>query len=392
MIKNLIKIMLIVSIAGMVFASAGKSSTEIRGQMRYIPFDNSSGTHTYGSNASSTTRTTNGFIGSVVDFVVLAINHKFNDNLSIQIDPTYQSNTKSTPVFGSDVAAQKSTSAYLFDAQNWDNAKLIYTVDGYTFSGGVMRNKLTWDYGDYLSWKDSLMETRFSVNSDIAWIDSGLELKKSVTVMEKKVGLTFQLLNGGTSQVDLNQQVAWLVKVEPELYGLKFEASYYNNMQANGVSSDLRAAVGVLYEDGPLYLRSEYVKSSQAGARARYNTAATSAGTDKQVGNDNKKQDGYNAIARYSMLPWIGQIEYAEFTNNNYVGVAYASDCKETYKDLALSVIYSFSKDFNINVTLMNSNYARSDSSAPTYAANTARYQTEVLDFTRLIIGTRVNF
>ncbi len=41
MIKNLIKIMLIVSIAGMVFASAGKSSTEIRGQMRYIPFDNS---------------------------------------------------------------------------------------------------------------------------------------------------------------------------------------------------------------------------------------------------------------------------------------------------------------------------------------------------------------
>ncbi len=408
MIKKLFLSLVMVLCAGVVFAGS-EGSTTFGGQMRFLPYDLSTGTHTY-TNTSGTAiaSTTARDVGMALDYVVLSIHHTFSDTFAVEFDPTYQASTGAYSVFGKDIGAQQSIAAKLFDIQNWDNAKMIFQLkDGYQLSAGIMRNKLTWDYGEHLSWIDSLVETKFSVSSDAVWLDSGLELKKTYDVADTKVPMTFMLLNGGTNMVDNNQSLAWLVKAEPVLYGVKWEASFYNNLQSNGSSTDIRYAVGAEYENGPLYLRGEYIQSTQQGARVLMNQNATTAKAttnvsilataNNQVGNDDKSQNGYNLIARYLLSPGFKvQAIYATYTNNNNSNgsIAYATDTKETYRDLALSAIYTVAKDFDINLTYQMSNFARTDSGAPS-VVNTSTggaNASETLDFTRIILGTRIFF
>ena len=391
MIKKILLSMVMVLLAGVVFAGS-EGTTTFGGQMRFIPYDLSTGTHTY-TNTSGTavSSTTARDVGMALDYVVLSIHHTFSDTFAVEFDPTYQAFTGAYSVFGKDIGAQQNIKATLFDIQNWDNAKMIFQLkDGYQLSAGIMRNKLTWDYGDHLSWTDSLVETKFSVSSDAVWLDSGLELKKTYDIAQTQVPMTFMLLNGGSNLVDNNQNLAWLVKAEPVLYGVKWEASYFSNMQSNGASSDIRYAVGAEYENGPWYLRSEYIQSTQQGARILKNASNAIGGAD------DKTQNGYNAVARYLVSPQLKlSAIYATYTNNSnsYGSIAIATDAKETYRDFALSAIYTIASDFDINLTYQLSNYARTDSGvANAQNVNGGLNASETLDFTRIILGTRLLF
>ncbi|MEK6556896.1 MAG: hypothetical protein AABZ14_01155 [Candidatus Margulisiibacteriota bacterium] len=399
--RNKLVFSILTSIILGLWSPVSSYETTLGGCMRFLPYDSSSGTRLLRTAAGTeTTSTTGGYIGAAVDYIMLSYAHPFSETVSIQLDQTYTSDTRSTPRFGSDINAQRNTSASLFNGQNWENAKIIYRLPGgCLLSTGIMRLKLTWDYGDFLSWKDSIMETKFSSLADNAVSDSGLELKKSFEVSGIKLPATVQIVNGASNHLDTNQNIGWLVKLEPEAMGVKWGMTYFNNRRSNGVDDDIRYSLGAEVTHGPIYFRSECLASFQANGRSIQQTASVTSKnaytSAKTSSTDLARTTGYNAVLKYSLSDQLNLIaNYAcVWINNINGGYAFnADDARETYIDFACSLQYYLDRNIMIMCTLENSNYTRNDSLLPTNIKDGGTYAYENLAFNRLILGTRISF
>ncbi len=383
MIKKLIISSLIVLSLGAAYAS--EETGIFTGTMRVLPYDSAFGNRdiTTFAGANSSYKTGR-YVGTVIDYVRLSIRSKLSEVVSIQADPVFSATgLNSTPIFGKNVGEQVANGK-LFDSQTFDVAKVIFTLqDGYKVSTGLFRAKLTWDYGNYMAEKNSIMESMFSKATDLGNIlDSGVEINKTFSVSNLTLPVTLQLLNGANPYYDQNQNIAWLVKVEPELSGIKLNLALFNNLTTNN-SRDLRTAVGAEYTSGPLYLRGEFAASWQKQARQQQNGSTSASAFTK----DTKKATGYYALVKYAALSNVNvQAQYSVLELNNLAGVAYGSNAKELDSDLAFTAEYVYSPDFVLNATYTLSNYSRKDSDAK--AGNSS----EVLDFNRFIIGSRISF
>lgn len=383
MLRRVVGLLCVVLSVGLAYADDDASS--FHAQMRTIPVDTAYGTRTTQTVAGTTVSDVSGrYVGVYTDLVRLSIYGKMTDTIAVQLEPSWRAPVKANPQFGSNISKQLAN-ASLFTQQDFETAKVILKMsDDCTLSSGLMRAKLTWDYGDYMAEKTSLVESMFSATNNGVINDAGIEMKHKVRFSGYTLPVTVQILNGNAPYVDTNQNPAWLFRVEPTLGMVKTHVSMLFNQTSN-LKSDFRYAFGAEYDKGPFYLRSEFVSGAQDKDLTNKNASSNAAA----ITYDTRKSNGYYVVGKYAVLPnvnLIGQLSYLEM--NSLAGVAYGSSAREQDLDVAAGAEYKLDKDFAINATFIKSKYVRKD---PDMVGAT-NIKEETLSFSRFVVGSRMSF
>ncbi len=427
MIKKLAMMCVCVFAFSLVQAEVLVKTTEttIGGHFKYLFNDSIGGTRTYRTTAAgdNVSATSGGISGAYVNWIVLFFNQKINDWLSAEFSPALETTSGATPKYGTNlgtVIKPKSTASNALGLNNDDftvakiNAQL---PDDYSLSIGQMYSKFTWDYGNQLAWEDQIHISKFSCTA-AGLHNTGFELQKSYDIFGLPVPFTFEVGNGNGQLYapDKNQNLSFMVRAEPELFGIKWGLGYYNSRQPDSTTDlssnqpDTRYSLGAEYASGPIYMRSEIIRTflekgrnvQDASMTTNYYTAAATKYADLV------SKGGYNFVTHYAVAPGI-RLEAAYYLYYTNEGVKYSgsgssalagpvvfnpNDAMERDEDFYYGIIFNVADGASILVTYECGNWTRQDNQTPTQRSSetTKIYPYENLSFNRFLIGTRITF
>ncbi len=391
MIKKLATVLMFLILLSFVQAatSESKSATTIGGHFMFFDHDSSSGTRVYTNGSGTYIDRSSKNMGMYPAWLVLYINHVVNDLVTIEFSPQIQNVTGATPVFGTNVGDGKSTSkAPLTLAQGeTPPARAIFKLPGqYELTVGNFYQRLSWCYGDIASWQDHMMIPRQLYRGGLNLHDSGFQVYKELDINGYRLPVTAVVGNGNSWNQDKDGTLAYLLKLEPEYNGFKFNlAGAFNPMtNTSGQNvNDYRGVVGVQFSNGPWFVRSEYFSTQANNGR----TVSTSISTKVY---DGQKKDGYNVIVKYQLLDNLSLETAYYFDKSNGRAVYDGAGYTETYKDLYFGATYSLADGAELIMTYESGDYYKKDARGP--GASASFISEEVLVFNRLEIGTRITF
>ena len=421
MIKKLAMMCVCVFAFSLVQAEVLVKTTEttLGGHFKYLLNDSVGGTRTVrDANGVETSYKTGGSAGSYVNWIALFFNQKINDWLSVEFTPALESTSGATPKYGTNIGTvmkQKDNgpTGLRFANDDFSVAKInVQLPDDYSLAMGQLYSKFTWDYGNQLSWEDQVHISKFSCSA-AAIHNTGFELQKSYDVFGLPVPFTFEIGNGNGQlyKPDSNQKMSFMVRAEPELFGVKWGLGYYNSSQTDSPTDqssgqpDTRYSFGAEYANGPLYMRSEVVRTylekgrnvQDASMTTNYSTAAATKYADLVT------KGGYNFVTHYALTPGI-RLEaayYVYYSNEGVKGssltsplVFNPSDAMERNEDYYYGIIFNVADGASILVTYEFGNWTRQDNQIPSQRASetTKVFPYENLSFNRFLIGTRLTF
>jgi hypothetical protein len=322
-------------------------------------------------------------MGMYPSWLILFINHKVNEWITLEFSPMIQNTTGATPALGTNVGAGKAIAASPFALQKGEFpvAKAVIRLPNqYELTLGQFYQRLTWAYGDSASWEEHLMCPRELYRSSQQQHDSGAQLYKEFDVNGYILPVTMALTSGAGFGPDNNQSMAFMVKLEPEYEGIRFNTAYMYNPLAAG--DDVKYALGSQGTFGPWYFRTEYHNYAAARGRTVYTPS-----TNTTAFLDTRKANGYNFTLKYQLLDNFSLNTSFYYFETNGSKVNDADNYKEIYNDLYYGLIYTIADGAEFMVTYETGDYSKN---SPLVRA--IDVSTESLKFNRLEVGTRITF
>ncbi len=413
MIKKFVILSMCLFVFSFVYAQSDETTSEtptrVGGHFKFLYNDSISGkrtTHLQGGAYDSST--TGGTVGAYPNWIVLFFSHKINDWLAVEFSPSIEAASKATPAYGTNIGEgitrnQRASYSLANYKPDYSPARILVQLpDDYSLVLGNLYGKISWEYGDMLSWEDQLHLSKFSCSAAEIH-DNGIEVQKTYEINGITVPFTFQVGNGSNSYTpDADQQFCWLTRIEPELFGLKWELSYFNSSVVNPLDSksnpDIRYGLGVQYAHGPLSIRSEFMQMNQADGRNIQNPEASKAAATAlagRLGTDNLNKGGFNVVSRYILNPLITlTAAYYEYYSNGGLKnnlVFNKDDALEKNRDVYLGIVFNIADGATILVNYDMGYWTRKDNAVPATISGTG-FAYEKLEFNRLSIGTRITF
>lgn len=307
--------------------------------------------------------------GMGVAAVILFLNAKINDVVSVEVDPGLTAITGATPSLGSKLGDQMSTAGGIslkLNGVDWGKAVVKLTLpDDFEVSAGILKPKFTLEYGQEMFWEDEFSGGKFAINDTLGRMQSmGVEAVKNFSLGDLYLPVYIYAINGNTQFADNNRQPMGMIHAEPEIGIFKFTGSFaagrYDDKEQLGMT---RWSGGVAINLGDINIRSEY-----AGGKWERAIDGVRATTPY----------GWYAKIFYKVSDWMKLMYHFDYVYNNYSGFnSFSSGPGEKYITNTPGIIislYDTLLQFRVDI------------------GDWSRTNGDSLLFTRTVLGWRATF
>jgi hypothetical protein len=305
MIRKTVVVLTVLAAALCLINGARAEQTTVGGHLKLTLYDRPTGTHN--------SEQTSNYVGFSVRAFYIFVSHQLTDKVSIEVQPEFAASTGATPKFGSPIAKKTDPSTIAPEFSGFNRAQMTVTLPKeYEISFGIVKPRMSWDYGAELFWEDQMNGGKFTLSDISAVHDTGIELYKNFEAGKISLPTYVYVLNGGYEFNDNNNQPAVLATVEPELGAFKLKGSfYYGKYDKLAKLASVKYLGGVAFEKGPLAIRAE-------GGMGLWENRVSSMARDSSITLSDGKPKGFYAKAYYRIFPWCrAMIQYDYMSNNN---------------------------------------------------------------------------
>ncbi len=292
--------------------------------------------------AQTTEYDTTGRVTMAIHALYLAFSVQLSDRFSVTVEPEFGISTGATPSLGRKLGTQHHSGRYRdFDLHTaYVSALLPWDVE---LNAGMLRPVFTEDFGERKAFQEHHRIGK-SMTGTNAWHDFGVELYKS---LEPTDGLSIPtyvyVLNGNNTLSDGNSNKWLMAHIAPQFWKLRLLGSYGFGMEPGQGALDTseyawsRLAFGLGGTFGPVWFRTEYVKSSYDGYMG-YGATPTS---DSAIFA--RQPTGYYVKLGWNVVPdKFGVVlsydnytqNYTTFSTLGYTGGAAGLSSKEIGQDM----------------------------------------------------------
>jgi hypothetical protein len=313
------------------------------------------------------------YVGFNMRAFYLFVSHQLTDKVSIEAQPEFAATSGATPRFGYPIAKKTDASTIEPEFFGFNRAQMTVTLPKeYELSFGIVKPRMSWDYGAELFWEDQLNTGKFTLSGISVLHDTGIELYKNFELGKLSLPTYVYVLNGGYEFNDNNNQPAFMATVEPELGALKFKGSlYYDKYDKDAKLASMKVLGGIAFEKGPFALRAE-------GGMGTWENRVVNMAKDSSITLSDGKPKGFYAKLFYRITPWCRALFHYDYMNNDHSGWTPGS---EKFTTLSPALLFSVANSSTIMVQYDIADWKRVKSG-----------KEDLIKFNRLTVGWRTTF
>jgi hypothetical protein len=365
MIRKSVVILAVLCAVLCLFNGVQAGETTVGGHLKLTLYDRPTGTHN-GDQSSN-------YMGFSFRSLWLLVSHQISDKVSIEVEPEFAASTGATPKFGSPIAKKTDPSTVEAGFSGFTRAQVsVILPKDYEVSFGMVKPRMSWDYGAELFWEDQMNGGKFTVSDLSAVHETGIELYKNYELGKVSLPTYLYVVNGGYEFSDNNNQPAFIATVEPEVGAFKFKGSvYYGTYDKNAKLVSSKYLAGIAFEKGPFAVRAE-------GGTGLWEKRVSSMARDSTITLSDGKPKGFYAKVFYRITPWCRAMFHYDYMSNNQSGWAPGS---EKYTTLSPALLFSVTNSSTIQVQYDIADWKRVKGG-----------KQDLIKYNRLIVGWRTTF